>query len=109
MRILLDESVPQKLRLLMEGAHTVVTTWYQGWSGLRNGELLDAAEEAGFDLFITADQELRYQQNLARRKIAIVVLGTNNWSFIRESIGKILAAVAAAAPGSYARVEISNQ
>ena len=46
MRIILDESVPQKLRLLIEG-HTVVTAWYQGWSGLKNGALLDAAEEAG--------------------------------------------------------------
>ncbi len=67
MRILLDESVPQKLRLLIEG-HTVVTAWYQGWSSLQNGELLDAAEHAGFELFITADQELSYQQNLTGRK-----------------------------------------
>jgi hypothetical protein len=56
--------VPQKLRLLIEGGHTVVTTWYRGWSGLKNGVLLIAAEESGFDLFITADQELTYQQNL---------------------------------------------
>jgi hypothetical protein len=55
MKIILDESVPQKLRLSIEGRHTVVTTWYQGWSGLKNGALLDAAEEAGFELFITAD------------------------------------------------------
>jgi hypothetical protein len=63
MKILLDESVPQKLRLLIEEGHIVITAWFQGWSGLKNGALLDAAEEAGFDLFITADQELRYQQN----------------------------------------------
>jgi len=48
---------------LIEGGHTVVTTWYQGWSGLKNGALLTAAEATGFDLFITADQELSYQQN----------------------------------------------
>jgi hypothetical protein len=58
MRILLHESVPQKLRLLIEGDHTVVTTWFQGWSGLTNGALLNAAEEKGFELFITADQEI---------------------------------------------------
>jgi hypothetical protein len=63
MRIILDESVPQKLRLSIDGGHTIVTTWFQGWSGLRNGALLTAAEEAGFDLFITADQELAWQQN----------------------------------------------
>jgi len=68
MRIILDESVPQKLRLLIEGGNTVVTTWFQGWSGPKNGALLTAAEEAGFDLFITADQELTYQQNLMGRK-----------------------------------------
>jgi hypothetical protein len=49
MKILLDESVPQKLRLIIEGGHTVVTAWYQGWSGLKNGALLIAAEQAGFD------------------------------------------------------------
>lgn len=62
MRIILDESVPQNLRLLIEGDHTVVTTWFQGWSGLKNGALLDASERAGFDLFVTADQALSYQQ-----------------------------------------------
>jgi len=56
MKIILDESVPHKLRLLIEGGHTVVTTWFQGWSGLKNGALLNAAEDAGFDLFITSDQ-----------------------------------------------------
>jgi hypothetical protein len=77
MRIILDESVPQKLRLLIGGRHTVVTTWFQGWSGLKNGALLKAAEEAGFDLFLTADQELSYQQNLTGRKVAVLVLSTH--------------------------------
>jgi hypothetical protein len=109
MKIILDESVPQKLRLLIEGEHTVVTVWYQGWSGLKNGTLLDAAEQAGFELFITADQELSYQQNLAGRKIALVVLSTNNWSFIKAGIGKIIAAVDAVTPGSYTEVEIPTK
>ncbi len=105
MRIILDESVPQKLRLLIEG-HTVVTAWYQGWSGLQNGALLDAAEQVGFELFITADQELRYQQNLAGRKLALMVLSTNNWDFIKAAIAKITAVIDAVTPGSYAEVEI---
>src|SRR5580658_4880130 len=108
MKILLDESIPQKLRLLIEGGHTVVTVWYQGWSGLKNGALLDAAEEAGFDLFITADQELSYQQNLTRRKMALIVLSTNNWSFIKAHIGAVMAAVDEVKPGSYAEVEIPS-
>jgi hypothetical protein len=67
MKIILDESAPQKLRLLINGQHVVVTTWFQGWSGLKNGALLAAAEKAGFDLF-TADQEISYQQNLTGRQ-----------------------------------------
>ncbi len=61
MKILLDESVPQKLRLLIAGSHTVLTAWFQGWSGLKNGALLDAAEEACFELFITADRPRRVE------------------------------------------------
>jgi hypothetical protein len=106
MRIILDESVPQKLRLLIEGGHSVVTVWYQGWSGLKNGALLDAAERAGFDLFITADKELSYQQNLKGRKMALVVLSTNNWSFIKAHVGLVMAAVDAVQPGSYTEVEV---
>jgi hypothetical protein len=109
MKILLDESVPQKLRFLIEGGHRVATTWFQGWSGFKNGALLDAAEEAGFDLFITADQELSYQQNLTGRKIALVVLSTNNWSFIKEHVGKLVAAIDAATPGGYVEVEIPEE
>jgi hypothetical protein len=106
MKIVRDESVPQKLRLLIEGGHTVVTTWYQGWSGLKNGALLTAAEAAGFDLFITADQELTYQQNFTGRKMAVLVLSTNNWDFIKAGIAEIRAAIDAVTPGSYAEVEI---
>jgi hypothetical protein len=58
MKIILDESTPQRLRLRIDSRLTVVTTWIQEWSGLQNGALLAAAEEAGFDLFVTADQEL---------------------------------------------------
>jgi len=59
-KIPLDESVPQKLRLLIDSRHTVTTTSFQSWSGLNNGALLTAAEESGFELFITADQEIGY-------------------------------------------------
>ena len=106
MKIILDESVPQKLRLLIKGGHTVVTTWYQGWSGLKNGALLNAAKQAGFDLFITADQELSYQQNLTGRKMALVVLSTNNWAFVKAHIAGIMVAVEAATPGSYTEVDV---
>ena len=106
MKIILDESVPQKLRLLIGGGHTVVTTWFQGWSGMRNGALLTAAEAEGFDLFITADRELTYQQNLTGRKMAVLALSTNSWDFVKAGISEIMAAIAGVAPGSYTEVEI---
>jgi hypothetical protein len=109
MKIILDESVPQKLRLSIEGRHTVVTTWYQGWSGLKNGALLNAAEEAGFELFITADQEMSYQQNLKGRKMALVVLSTNNWDLVKAHIAGIMAAIAAATPGKLYRSRNSSR
>jgi len=108
MKIILDESTPQKLRLLIEGSHEVVTTWFQGWSGLKNGALLSAAEEAGFDLFITADQELGYQQNLTGRKIAILVLSTNNWSLVKANMPEITTAINAAKSGSFTFVDIGH-
>jgi hypothetical protein len=108
MKIILDESVPQKLRLLIKGNHTVVTVWFQGWSGLKNGALLAAAEEAGFELFITADQEISYQQNLSSRKMALLVLSTNNWDFIKAAITRLTTAIDAVTPGSYAEVEIPD-
>jgi hypothetical protein len=70
--------------------------------------LLDVAEEAGFELFITADQELSYQQNLTGRKMALVVLSTNNWSVIKAHVSEIMAVIDAAAPGSYAEIEIPD-
>jgi hypothetical protein len=108
MKILLDESTPQKLRLLIEGDHVVMTTWFQGWSGLKNGGLLTAAEEAGFGLFITADQELSYQQNLKGRKIALLVLSTNNWSLVKSSVAEIMVAINAATPGSFVFLDIGH-
>lgn len=96
---------PQRIGLqksLFEVDHTVVTAWFQGWSGLMNGALLDVAEEAGFDLFITADQALSYQQNVTGRKMALIVLSTNNWALVKAHIARIMAAINAASPGSYA-------
>ena len=86
--------------------HTVKTATRQGWSMLRNGELLKAAEDAGFELLVTTDKNLAYQQNLANRKIAIVVLGNSQWPVLRHYVEKVVAAVNKANPGSYAVVEI---
>ena len=76
---------------------------------MKNGDLLTVAEHEGFNLFVTADQELRYQQNLTRRRIAILVLSTNNWSMVKARIAQIMEAIDAAEPGTLAFVNISNE
>jgi hypothetical protein len=75
---------------------------------LRNGELLDAAEAAGFDVLLTTDRNIRYQQNLTGRKLANVVLGKARWRLIKRRVPEIAAAVGAAIPGSYVEVEIPD-
>ena len=77
-----------------------------GWHELENGALIQNAEEAGFDLFLSTDQNFRYQQNLKHRKIAIVVLTDQQWPNVKLHLDKISAAVSAAQPGSFAEVEI---
>jgi hypothetical protein len=64
-----------------------------GWDAIANGELIDAAEKAGFDVFITADQNPRYQQRLTGRRLALVVLTTNHWDIVRPDVSRVLSAV----------------
>ena len=106
MLILFDHGTPKGLARALSG-HTVHTAQAKGWDTLGNGALLNAAEVAGFELLLTTDRRIRYQQNLAVRRIALVVLtGSTKWSRLREHTDRIAAAVAAARHGSYAEVEI---
>ena len=82
------------------------TAYELGWSTLKNGELLAAAESNGFEVFVTTDTNLAYQQNLSKRKIAIVVLITTNWPRIQKSVAAIVRAIDAARPNSYQIVSI---
>ncbi len=84
----------------------MITAEEHGWGRLENGVLLAVAEEAGFEVFLTADKNLRYQQNLSSRKIAIVVLGNSPWPLVRQHIAAIVDAVNTALPGSYVEVDI---
>ena len=78
MRVLLDEQLPRQLAPLL-ARHEVRTVQQQAWAGLKNGQLLDAAEAAGFTVFVTGDRNLQFQQNLAERKLGVVVLcGASN-------------------------------
>jgi hypothetical protein len=105
MRILFDHGTPAPLRSSLTG-HRITRTQDMGWDRLSNGELLTAAEQAGFELLLTTDKNIRYQQNLAGRKIALVVLGTPQWPVLRLHVQRVAAAVNAAAPGSYTEVNI---
>jgi predicted nuclease of predicted toxin-antitoxin system len=105
MRVLFDQATPVPLRSFLQG-HTVRTAAQEGWDRLPNGELLNAAEAAGFDVLLTTDKNLRYQQNLSGRKLAIVVLGQGRWGLIQRHVAAVVSAVNAATPGSYAEVEI---
>ncbi|MDQ3249944.1 MAG: hypothetical protein M3Q45_12160, partial [Chloroflexota bacterium] len=84
--------------------HTVTTAYEQGWSGLSNGKLLDAAEQAGYQLLITTDQNLHHQQNLVGRQLAILVLRSTSWSRIQGRIDEIRQAVDVINPGNYTEV-----
>ena len=106
MLILFDHGAPQGVARSLR-AHTVITAQARGWDKLTNGALLAAAEEAAVDLLFTTDQNIRYQQNLTGRKIALVVLtGTTKWSSVRLHLERISAIVDAATPGSYTELPI---
>jgi len=105
MRVLFDNGTPRGVATALSG-HTVEEVRVHGWDTLRNGELLDAAEAAGFDVLLTTDRNIRYQQNVTGRKLAIVVLGKARWKLIKRTLTEIAAAVAAATPGSFTEVEI---
>ncbi len=87
-------------------AHEVSTAYELGWATIKNGELLEAAEEKGFALLVTTDTQLMYQQNLNRRRIAIVVLTTTNWPRIKDAAPDVVRAVNACDSGDYVEVRI---
>jgi hypothetical protein len=103
MRIIFDQSTP--VRPYLKG-HIIRTAAQQGCARLTNGDLLTAAEVAGFDLLLTTDKNMRYQQNLAGRRIAIVVLGRQQWPQLRPHIQLVVDAVNGATPGSYVEVDV---
>ena len=108
MLILFDHGTPAPLQSFLKD-HVVKKTKDLGWDTLSNGELLRVAEEAAFEIFLPTDKNIRYQQNLADRVIAIVVLSNSRWPVVRLYIDRVVAAVAAAKPGTYAEVEIPDR
>jgi hypothetical protein len=105
MRILFDHSTPAPLRHYLK-RHLVTEAVERGWDELENGVLLTEAAAAGFDVFVTADKNIRYQQNLTGRTIAIVELSTPRCPVVRNYIEPVAAAVDSATPDSYSKVDI---
>jgi hypothetical protein len=105
LKVLFDQGTPAPLRRAL-GAHRVETANERGWSELLNGDLIAAAEAAGFEVFVTTDRNLKYQQNLTGRRLAIVVLLTTSWPRIRQALPVVVAAIDAATSGTYCEVEV---
>jgi hypothetical protein len=105
MRILFDQGTPVPLRRHLT-SHVVDTAFERGWSTLSNGESLDVAEQEGSALLITTDQNLRYQQHLADRQLAIMVLLSTSWPRIQLRIDAIQVAVESIIAGGYQEIVI---
>ena len=105
MKVLFDQGTPAPLRKALAG-HTVETAFERGWSTLQNGQLIAAAEAAGFHVFVTTDRNLKYQQNLGTRTIAIVVLLTTSWPRIERQLPLVVKAVHESTPTGCIEVHI---
>jgi len=106
-KILLDHCVPLPMRTNLP-SHTVETASFRGWDDKQNGDLLGEAEAAGFDCMITVDKNIRYQQNLSGRKIAIVLLSKQLWKRVKPYMFLVEDAVAHVKPGAFIEVEIPD-
>jgi len=105
MRVLFDQATPVPIRPFLIG-HTVRTAAEQHWDTLKNGELLTVAEQAGFEVFVTTDKNIRHQQKLTGRSIAVVVIGVQQWPALQPHVALVVGAVNAATPGSFVEVDI---
>ena len=105
MQILFDQGTPAPLRRFLT-AHDVSTAYEQAWSTVTNGDLIRLAEQQGYELLITTDTNLRYQQNLKTRAIAILVLSTTSWPRIRSAAELVVVEVAGIRAGEYCELRI---
>lgn len=105
MKILFDANTPAPLARFLRG-HDVVRADELGWQGLENGALLDSAEKAGFDLILTCDQNVRYQQNFTGRKLALVVLSSNHWPTLRGKAARIATNIDFVQTGQIVRIDV---
>jgi predicted nuclease of predicted toxin-antitoxin system len=106
-KILFDANTPAPLEAFLR-RHQVTRADELAWQGLENGELLDAAEQAEFDILLTCDQNLRHQQNFAGRKLSVVILSTNHWPSLRLIADKIATALDFVQSGQVVMLDIAN-
>ena len=104
MRVLFDQGTPVPLRRFLN-SHTVMTVYELGWSRTRNGDLLRLAAQQMFEVLITTDQNLKHQQNLTNRQIAVVVLPTTSWPVIQKHRAKIAAVLDSIATGDFIEID----
>ncbi len=107
MKVIFDHNVPKHLRRALFG-HEVRTAREMSWSRLSNGFLLRAAEDAGFEVMITGDQNMYYQQNLRGRQIALIVLSNNSWKVIRPAADRVAFALEGATTGAFLTVQFDR-
>ncbi len=105
MKILLDHGTPRPLRRELPG-HLVATAADKGWDRLANGDLLEQAEQEGYEVLITTDQSMRYQQNLRGRRLAVIVLLSTAWPNIRPRTAEIRTALTEIRPGEFTEVPV---
>ena len=107
MRILFDQGVPLPLKSFLIGKE--VSTLYElGWSQLSNGDLIDRAENEGFDCFVTTDKNLKYQQNLTNREISIVVLPTPSWPKLKDHGAHVDSIVFSISSGDFIEIDLPH-
>jgi|ERR671939_851447 predicted nuclease of predicted toxin-antitoxin system len=104
MKLLFDQGTPIPLRKHLPH-HIVETAYEKGWGNLKNGDLITLAEAEGFDVLITTDQNLRYQQNLSGRRIGVIVLMTTSWPRIKKNAVLVVQAIDNLHPGSYEEID----
>jgi len=107
-KILFDQNAPRPLANFLE-KHVVTRSIELGWQLLKNGDLLKAAESEGFDVIITADRNIRHQQNLSGRKIALVVLPSGRWPVVQTCLADVVRAIDGARPGSYREIALRKR
>jgi hypothetical protein len=106
MLILFDQGTPRPLKKYLP-LHQVKTAWEMGWSEIENGQLLEVAEKSGFELLLTTDSNLQYQQNLSTRRISLVILLNTDWRIVEKQVQVVVQAIDRATPSSYEEISFS--